>query len=89
MSQRLRFDPFAALADILGRGDLGEESIQVAKGQVSQVSQVSRLSRAIDMPAGLTPDQRDALEERAAIFEFEAKLPRTIAERLALSELKK
>ena len=37
--------------------------------------------------AGLTPDQREAFEERAAILEYDAGLPRRTAERRALSEV--
>lgn len=35
-------------------------------------------------PDHLTPEQRESYEERAAIIEFDAKLSRTEAERLAL-----
>lgn len=37
--------------------------------------------------AGLTPDQREAFEERAAILEYDAGLPRRTAERRALAEV--
>lgn len=37
--------------------------------------------------AGLTPDQREAFEERAAILEYDAGFPRRTAERLALAEV--
>ena len=37
--------------------------------------------------AGLTPDQREAFEERAAIMEYDAGLPRRTAERRALAEV--
>lgn len=37
--------------------------------------------------AGLTPDQREAFEERAAILEYDAGLPRRTAERRALVEV--
>ena len=37
--------------------------------------------------AGLTPDQREAFEERAAILEYDAGLPRRTAERRVLAEV--
>ena len=37
--------------------------------------------------AGLTSDQREAFEERAAILEYDAGLPRRTAERRALAEV--
>ena len=37
--------------------------------------------------AGLTPDQREAFEERAAILEYDAGFPRRTAERRALAEV--
>ena len=37
--------------------------------------------------AGLTPDLREVFEERAAIMEYDAGLPRRTAERRALAEV--
>lgn len=37
--------------------------------------------------AGLTSDQREAFEERAAILEYDAGFPRRTAERRALAEV--
>lgn len=37
--------------------------------------------------AGLTPGQREAFEERAAILEYDAGFSRRTAERLALAEV--
>lgn len=37
--------------------------------------------------AGLTPDQREAFEERAAILEYDAGFSRRTAERRALAEV--
>ena len=37
--------------------------------------------------AGLTPEQREAFEERAAILEYDAGFPRRTAERRALVEV--
>lgn len=37
--------------------------------------------------AGLTPEQREAFEERAAILEYDAGFPRRTAERRALAEV--
>lgn len=37
--------------------------------------------------SGLTPDQREAFEERAAILEYDAGIPRRTAERQALAEV--
>ena len=34
----------------------------------------------------LPPSERDGIEERAAILEFESKLPRRVAERLAIAQ---
>lgn len=40
-------------------------------------------------PAPLTADQRDAYEERAAILEYDAHMPRVEAERRAREEVEK
>ncbi|MEM7422188.1 MAG: hypothetical protein AAF334_00615 [Pseudomonadota bacterium] len=51
------------------------------------MSQPGQIGAGSDPLAALTEDQRDAFEERAAILEFEAGLPRALAERRALAEV--
>ena len=79
------FDADAALAAILrpGRHQMGPETLLVAKS-TTQMSQVSRTGQQV---ATLSPELRDAYEERAAIVEFDGGFERSRAEELALADI--
>lgn len=84
MSMPYLFDPVVALARIRGRINGDRDSNH---GTHALKSQLSPMSQGCPIIASLTSTQRDNFEERAAIIEYDAGVPRTIAERLALIEI--
>lgn len=77
------------------RSLLAAEAVELSDGQVQAVrdqlyalcSTIGRAYREIARSTSqtLTADERDSAEERAAILEFDAKLSRATAERVALA----
>lgn len=80
MTAPFTFDVGAALARIAAR----KRAVDAGSPALSQMSRLSQAAPpAAALLADLTPDQHDTYEERAAILEYDAHLPRPEAERLA------
>ena len=84
--------PLQRCRELLGDPDISDSQLEAAR---EQLYLLARAACAAYASAGLTfdeavgevdADERVSLEERAAILEFDANLPRSIAERRALTE---
>ncbi len=82
MTARFRFDVDAALARVEARLRGEEASVLSHPSQMSHVASPLR-----PVPRDLSPAERDAYEERAAVIEFDGGLPRAKAEALAADEV--
>ena len=74
--QAARAAGFSSSASSAGLGDSSPKLAELAEP-----------AESADLLKHLTPDQLDAFEERAAILEYDAGLPRAEAERRALEEV--
>lgn len=90
MTNRFRFDPAStqARAEAIRRGENSPPIPSPSRlSQESRESQLTPVLAAVLADLGSSADAKDTFEERAAILEYDAGLPRAEAERRARAEL--